>query len=62
MHEFVSSTLNGFRFETANPMGVFMRCTSLPDEPIVGERYFPKPGQVCSVCSGIVIRDVCVRA
>ena len=40
---FIYPFFNGYKIETDSLLGIFLRLTTLPDEPSVGEKYFAQP-------------------
>ena len=40
---FIYPWFNGYKIETDSPIGLFLKLTTLPDEPSVGEKFFTAP-------------------
>ena len=40
---FIYPWFNGYKIETDSPLGLFLKLTTLPDEPSVGEKFFTQP-------------------
>ena len=40
---FIYPFFNGYKIETDSLLGIFLRLTTLPDEPSVGEKFFTQP-------------------
>ena len=40
---FIYPWFNGYKIETDSPLGLFLKLTTLPDEPSVGEKFFTAP-------------------